>query len=129
MTIAAGRIFSIYHLPLSLPLCLSLPRGERALEPRSDSRNAADTVGVNGIYVPVECILIIRVGVFEAAIQCARVREIFTLRGFASVSLIFLSISLSLSDFSLFLRRSSFLFLINEKSVVSLSALHVLPAL
>lgn len=58
----------------------SLPPPPTAvLSPCSDSRNAADTVGVNGIYVPVECILIIRVGVFEAAIQYACVREIFTL--------------------------------------------------
>lgn len=39
---------------------------------RSDSHSAADTVGVNGIYVPVECILIIQDGIFEAATQYVR---------------------------------------------------------
>lgn len=63
---ASQHIFSIYHLP-------------RISLPRYDSRNAADTVGVNGVYVPVECILIIRGGIFEAVIQSTCVREIFTL--------------------------------------------------
>lgn len=47
---------------------------------RSDSRSAADTVGVNGIYVPVECILIIRGGIFEAAIQYVRTWNFHTVR-------------------------------------------------
>lgn len=57
LTEPAGRahIFSIYHL-------------RRISLLRYDSRNAADTVGVNGVYVPVECILIIRGGIFEATI-------------------------------------------------------------
>lgn len=47
---------------------------------RSDSRSAVDTVGVNGIYVPVECILIIRGGIFEAATQYVRTWNFHTAR-------------------------------------------------
>lgn len=47
---------------------------------RSDSRNAPDTVGVNGIYVLVECILIIRGGIFEAATQYVRTWNFHTVR-------------------------------------------------
>lgn len=61
---AVERVFNIYHLPR-----MSLSARNFV---RSDSRGAADTVGVNGIYVPVECILIIRGGIFEAVTQYVR---------------------------------------------------------
>jgi len=57
---AGERVFSIYHLPRASP-------GAILSHSLAFSRNAADTVGLNGIYVPVECILIIRAGVFGPA--------------------------------------------------------------
>jgi len=69
---AVEHIFNIYHLPR-----VSL-RARNFV--RSDSRGAADTVGVNGIYVPVECILIIHGGIFEAATQYVRTWNFHTVR-------------------------------------------------